>query len=176
MLTHRNTKTAFGALAVAAALAGLAGCGTGETATTPEGGEARVAALYQKLSQCIRDNGVPDFPDMILGDDGKWKLPAGATPPPEAAEKACEPVMQEIAQAGRETGKPASERDMAAWRKFAQCMREKGVSDWPDPDPDGYFTLPARLTDRNNPDVAKAQTEACQSNLPNGVLKARGDK
>ncbi|WP_214111102.1 hypothetical protein [Acrocarpospora catenulata] len=173
MLTHRNTKTT---LAVAAALAGLAGCGTGETATTPETGEARMAALHQKLSQCIRDNGVPGFPDMILGADGRWKLPAGASPPPAAAERACQPVLREIAQVGRETGGPASESDMAAWREFARCMREKGVTDWPDPDPDGYFTLPARLTDRNNPDVAKAQTQACQSSLPGGVLKARGGK
>jgi hypothetical protein len=38
-------------------------------------------------------------------------------------------------------GQPPSAQDMANLRHFAQCMRDNGIPEWPDPKPDGTFPI-----------------------------------
>jgi hypothetical protein len=51
--------------------------------------------------------------------------------------------------------------------KFAQCMRQNGVTNFPDPQKNGKFMIPAGGPDRNSPQVKKAQ-QACKSLQPPG--------
>jgi hypothetical protein len=166
------SKGVVQALALVVLASGPAGCGAKEDSAGSQD-SAQVATLYRRLSQCVRDHGAPNFPDMVQRGDGGWGLAPGASPPPKSAEDACRSIRDKIPRVGS-GGKPASASDMAAYRKFAGCMRRHGLSDWPDPDPDGYFTLPARLTGPANSDVVKTQTDACRPLLPRGILRARG--
>ncbi|RJL35593.1 hypothetical protein D5H75_02035 [Bailinhaonella thermotolerans] len=142
-----------------------AACGGAEpAATTPAGGggasaaDARNAEKAREFSQCMRENGIPGFPDP--GPDGK--LPAAplrglsvdeATQ--EKALNACREHMPSGMLGGQEDPKVQDQR-----RKFAQCMRDNGVADFPDPDPEGGFGDGAGF-DTGDPSVQKA-AEACE--------------
>ncbi len=88
----------------------------------------------QKFAQCIRDHGVPDFPDP--GPDGRFTgggiqgLDRGAL---TKALEACQDLAP--AQLSQATGKMTGEQ-LEKWSRYAKCMREAGF-DVPDPDPNG---------------------------------------
>ncbi|GAA4605378.1 hypothetical protein GCM10023195_18620 [Actinoallomurus liliacearum] len=52
--------------------------------------------------------------------------------------------------------------------KYAQCMRENGVTSFPDPDKNGRFMIAAGGPNRNSPQFKKAQ-QACKSQEPPGI-------
>ncbi|MEV0589086.1 hypothetical protein [Nonomuraea sp. NPDC050310] len=151
-------------LALAVLLIGSAACGGAEPAATKPatGGsaapDAQNADKARKFSQCLRENGIPGFPDP--GPDGK--LPAAplrglsvdeATQ--EKALNACREHMPSGILGGQQDPQVQDQR-----RKFAQCMRDNGVSGFPDPDPNGGFGDQSRF-DTADPSVRKA-TEACE--------------
>src|SRR5262245_26015538 len=59
---------------------------------------------------------------------------------------------------------PAAREDAAV--AYAQCMRDKGFTEFPDPAPDGRMQL--RVTAESAPRFQKAQ-EACRSLAPAGI-------
>jgi hypothetical protein len=52
--------------------------------------------------------------------------------------------------------------------KYAQCMRENGVTDWPDPDKNGRFVIGAGGPNQNSPQFKNAK-QACKSQEPPGI-------
>jgi len=52
--------------------------------------------------------------------------------------------------------------------KYAQCMRENGVTNFPDPDNNGRFVIAAGGPNRNTSQYKKAQ-QACKSMQPPGI-------
>jgi hypothetical protein len=52
--------------------------------------------------------------------------------------------------------------------KYTQCMRENGVTNFPDPDKNGKFVIAAGGPDRNSAQFKKAQ-QACKSQEPPGM-------
>jgi hypothetical protein len=61
---------------------------------------------------------------------------------------------------------------MTKLRRFAQCMRAHGLSDWPDPKADGSFDLPQRL--RAGKQVFKTQLAACRQYMTGGQILVSG--
>ncbi|MEU6431354.1 hypothetical protein ABZ860_36125 [Microbispora sp. NPDC046973] len=159
-------------LAGAAVLLVLAGCGDTYEVNSKSGPDQ--AALYRQLAKCVRDHGVPDFPDPVQDGDGRWGLPEGASAPPQEVQNACKSIIDQVQQETQ--NKPASASTIAALRKFTGCMRQNGIADWPDPDADGVFSLPARLSDPKNHTLFDAQFNTCKSNLPPGGLNMRPAK
>jgi hypothetical protein len=110
----------------------------------------------------MRDNGVPDFPDP--GPDGRFREPGHEQqndPTFVAATEAC----RNLAPGGNHenTSDPAVVDQM---RQYAQCVREHGVPDFPDPGPDGRIRGPSH--ERQNDPKFVAANEACRSKLPGG--------
>jgi hypothetical protein len=58
--------------------------------------------------------------------------------------------------------------------RFAQCMREHGLTDWPDPDANGDFPLPPDLmtNSKSGPvwERIKAAWDACAQYNPSGSI------
>jgi hypothetical protein len=52
--------------------------------------------------------------------------------------------------------------------RYAQCMRENGLTTFPDPDKNGKFQIPAGGPNRNSAQFKKAQ-QACKSKEPPGL-------
>ncbi len=139
MKTHpracrRRLVTAAAAAATLAALMMLvAGCGSSSGSGTTTAADPQQAALA--YAQCIRDNGVPDFPDP--DPNGRFSglsHEQQGNPAFQAAQQAC----RTLAPGGEHEnfGDPAFVKQALA---FAQCMRANGVPDFPDPDAQGRF-------------------------------------
>jgi hypothetical protein len=135
------------ALAVLLALA-VGGCGRGghdpgvATAGGGATGSARPTARAShdpatdqqamlRFSQCMRENGVPNFPDPVFGDNGGMSInvPAGTDRATvDAAQQKCKQYLPDGGQPER-----PDPQGLERMRQFAQCMREHGVPDFPDP-------------------------------------------
>ncbi|GAA3516942.1 hypothetical protein GCM10022234_10350 [Aeromicrobium panaciterrae] len=125
----------FAALAIVALLA--AGC-SGSSGGSDAGGTG--TDTYQasvKFAECMRDNGVPEFPDP--GADGELTLDSVANgssiDTDGAAWKTATAACKDLEPAGF-TGHKRSAAQQVEALKFAQCIRENGVEDFPDPGPD----------------------------------------
>jgi hypothetical protein len=160
------------AAVVAAALLGVvallaSGCGSSSSsnaATTAADSQQKAALAY---AQCMRDNGVANFPDPDA--NGQFR---GAghelqnTPNYQAALQAC----RNKAPGGshqQEMGTPAFVNQL---RVFARCMRANGMPDFPDPGSGGITAafaskVEALRTDPRFPDAVAA----CRNKVPGGA-------
>lgn len=134
----------------------LVGCGRSNHTNTPDRDTAR------QFAQCMRDNGVPDFPDPDAS--GKFRG-QGHEQRNDSTFTAATEKCRSLAPGGEHegTGDPAAVEQM---REYSQCMRDNGVADFPDPDPDGRLRGPGH-EQRNDP-TFKAASAACRSKLPGG--------
>jgi hypothetical protein len=105
------------------------------------GGGNETAANHQqavKFAECMRANGVGEFPDpdasgaLTLDGVVNGSSLNPSTPAWQRAIGAC----KGLEPAGF-TGRKRTAQAQEAALKFAQCMRESGVPDFPDPTPNG---------------------------------------
>ena len=115
-------------------------------------------------SQCMRDQGISNFPDP--GPGGELQIDANAlgiepnSPQFQAADEACKHLLP----AADEGQRPDRETIL----KYSQCMRDQGISDFPDPNPEGGLEIqaePGGSLDPNSPQFQAAH-EACKQYLP----------
>ena len=124
--------------------------------TTPAAEDDADAALA--WSQCMRENGVLEFPDP--DSQGRIRLPLGRINPDSAEFQGAREACLHLAPEGwgEETVDPGDEEVML---EFARCMRENGVPDYPDPDSGNRIML-----DPNDPKAQEA-LEVCKTILEN---------
>jgi hypothetical protein len=140
-----TTRTS--AVIVAAAAAVLAAACSGSGSSTGSGsssaGGSSTSASAVAYSACMRDHGVPNYPDP--GSDGQ--VPKGnaqafgvSTSQYEAAERACRHLLPNgdstsLTQCLMTGDCPQAvvRQALEEGRTFAQCMRNHGVPNWPDP-------------------------------------------
>ncbi len=132
-----RTRRPLTALALIAVVALISGCGSSAPSDTGSGGGNDTAAYAHKalmFAKCMRSNGVSQFPD--LGASGKVTIDGIAngssldtnTPAFKRAISAC----KNLEPTGF-TGSKRSPLQTQAALRFAQCIRENGVTDFPDP-------------------------------------------
>jgi hypothetical protein len=111
-------------------------------------------------ARCIRENGVSEFPDPDA--EGRILLPRGRIDPESTVFQQATDACRHLAPEGwgdTETD-PA---DVEVMLEFAQCMRENGVPDYPDPDPNNGNRI---TLEPNNP-KSHAALDACKAILDN---------
>jgi hypothetical protein len=138
-------------LALSAMVALISACGSNAPATTGSGssGGGNTAANVEqavKFAQCMRANGVSKFPDPdaagALTIDGVIN---GSSLDPNSA------TFQQAISACKDLEPPGfmghtrSAQQQEAALKFAQCMRDNGVPDYPDPTADGPIIDTTRI-------------------------------
>ena len=134
------------ALAMVALIA--AGCSSASSENGSSGGEENTANRDKatKFAECMRDNGVAEFPDppasgeltidgIVNGSSLDTDTPTWTT-----AIAAC----KDLQPAGF-TGHERSPEQQEAALEFAQCMRDNGVEDFPDPSADGPLIDTTRI-------------------------------
>src|SRR5262249_38263149 len=135
----------------------------------------QLQAIGRQYSQCIRDHGVPGFPDLVVVD-GTVALPddggeAGkrALQGNPAAQQACQQILAGLPGAARHNS-PAATEETGELLKFAQCLRENGVPEWPDPASDGTFPIAGTPleTEGKSPRIAAA-IQACRQYWDRGI-------
>jgi hypothetical protein len=151
--------------------------GDDDGGTSPEDFEDQAL----EFSQCMRENGVPDYPDPEFNGDGGMTMERSAGPgdsndfeAEQKAMKACEDKMPR-------GGGNFSEEDRAEMQdrflEYAKCMREHGI-DMPDPDfsgNGGAFVVGGGPdgVNPNDPDFKEAD-EACNDKLGDMGMRRAG--
>lgn len=128
-------------LAAGAALT-IAACG-GQASQHAGSVRDAAAPVWHRLVECARQNGMPDLPDPTVDDHGQAHFPGGTPSPPPSVQRACQAIYDQLPAQARGTGDQSP--DPALMRQFARCMRDHGIDDWPDPDAQGQFHMPASL-------------------------------
>jgi len=157
--------------ALAAAVAVLAaGCGSKSPTQNKSAFVTHALAKQVAYAQCMRTHGLPGFKDPTIkqspqGVGISQGVPAsvGQSPAFGSANRACEKLLPRGAQ-GNGAPPPITAAQRAQLVTFAGCMRRRGVSDMPDPAPNGSFNLPPQIN--QNAPAFMAAIKAC---LPNGL-------
>jgi hypothetical protein len=112
----------------------IAGCGssppsTASSTTTPTATAKKATAREKavKFAECIRAHGVSDFPDP----DAKNQFEYGVSVSPAVWTRAVG-ACKDLQPPGTLSSKRSPQEQSGAL-KFAQCMRDNGVKDFPDP-------------------------------------------
>jgi hypothetical protein len=154
------------ALAIVAVIS--AGCSSAPAQTGSGGGDNTAANRQQgvKFAECMRSNGVREFPDP----DGSGQLTidgianGSSVDPNSAAFKQAITACKDLEPPGFMGHKRSPEQQKVAL-KFAQCVRDNGVKDFPDPTSDGP------LVDTNR--IPSSGTEGGLSILNAAMRKCR---
>ncbi len=143
---HRRSHWAAPAT-VACAIA-IAACGSSSKPHSAPRSSGAAQAI--EFADCMRANGVPNFPDPRPGS-GVVQIPAGSginpfSPSFKAAQARCAKLLP----GGGPGNQHPSEQDITEMRQLSVCMRQHGVSGFPDPtlsppsSPAGYSQLEDR--------------------------------
>jgi hypothetical protein len=156
------------ALALFAVVTLISACGS--SAPAASGGGNNAAANAQKavkFAECMRANGVSEFPDPSAS--GKLTIDGvvngSSLDPSTPAFKQAMSACKTLEPAGFTGGKRGHVQQAAAL-KFAECIRQNGVSDFPDP------VNGQPLVDTNR--IPSAATSSGMSVLNAAMQKCRG--
>jgi hypothetical protein len=146
-------------IALTACDGGTANTVTSASPTAPSTIPADSRAAWLDLAKCMRANGSPNFPDPVQNAGGVWALAPDVN---EEIPAACDQLFRNAKQSTNAASGPSTE-DMAKLRRYAACMREHGLRNFPDPDEDGNFGPQAQ-----QPEDATYRTahEACKQYAP----------
>lgn len=134
-------------LAVSALLTGILVAGCGSTSAGPSSSvssatssrsstaSARVAApAGLAFAECMRSNGVPSFPDPLPGKGLLFQVKGSVNSSPalKTAQAKCHKLLP-AGPPGPGSQTHPSSQTLTKLLKIAECMRQHGVSQFPDP-------------------------------------------
>jgi hypothetical protein len=159
------------------AVTGCAGTGSdGEQVATAGGGAASASPSasvvpvsdedrQREFAKCMRENGVPDFPDPEVGDDGGFRVRIPGGQNKEQVQAAMEKCRSLMPNGGKEIKLDPEQVEKV--RQLARCMRENGVPNFPDPGADGAIELNGDAGfDPDSPTVRAAMEKCRQGDAP----------
>jgi hypothetical protein len=151
----------------------LAGCSSSHqsqvaTASSPGPSSASAAAgdpdtrLHQ-YAACLREHGLK----VADPTPGQVAVKLDPNEDPDLTAKAVQACLPYANGAGGDAPAPPTAAELDRLRRYAQCMRDHGVTAFPDPDPQtGFFNgLTKSNYNPSNPTV-KAALTACQTLAP----------
>jgi hypothetical protein len=144
----------------------VASVGGAQVTTAPTGGGdlATYVESVRKFGACLREAGfdITD-PDSRGRFDVKDKNRAKSDPAFPAAMEKCQGLLTQQPDELRQ--RPPEEVEQA--REYAQCMRDNGAPDYPDPLTTGYWPeLDKRDTSMDGPDVDAAAPKCATLQFP----------
>jgi hypothetical protein len=135
-MTGTRTLRPLATLAMVAMVAWIsASCGgTGSAGTGSSNGAATAREKAVKFSECMRENGVSDFPDPDASGAFTIETIANGSSvdTSSVAFTRALTACKDLEPPGF-TGETRSPEQQEAALEFAQCIRDNGVKDFPDP-------------------------------------------
>jgi hypothetical protein len=136
------------------------GTPTASSTSTPSGAAKKLTARDKavKFAECIRAHGVRDFPDPNEKNQFEYGVSVSAAVWMKAT-TACKDLQPPGTLSGKRTPKQQS-----AGIRFAQCVRDHGVKDFPDPVNGEPLIDTYKIPSSNKPggmDILNAATDKC---------------
>jgi len=133
-----SLATACGAGSASAAP--VAHAGSGSSAAPGGSGSAQLSGtdrqrLWLQFASCLRQHGA-DEPDPSFDSNGNPQWALNIKSVPQATQQACATILQSL---NLHPGQRADPARIAALTRFAQCIRQHGIANFPDPDGSGNF-------------------------------------
>jgi hypothetical protein len=142
------------AIPAAAAITGVAliaaGCGGASSNTTTSSGGSKssqnpITQAY-RFAACMRNHGVSNFPDPhVSTSNGSTQISmmakGGDAPQMKAAESACKSILPAPSNADLAAQARQEQVQRQDELAFARCMRDHGISGFPDAPAQGHLTL-----------------------------------
>jgi hypothetical protein len=141
---------------------------SGTASSASSGADKKLSARDKavKFAECIRSHGVNDFPDP----DEKNQFDYGVSVTPAVWKKATT-ACKDLQPPGTLSGKRTPKQQSAALR-FAQCIRENGVKDFPDPVNGEPVINTYKIPSSNRPGgmtILNAAVQKCRTGLREAV-------
>jgi hypothetical protein len=178
MQRTKDLSSLLAAVGAAVILASAGACGNGSAhAANPASNQRQQAeTAWRGLIACLRQNGYPSAPDPVFDNQGGVTFPSGSQGDlPASADQApaaCQRQVQRVSSLPRDTsGGAPTAADRRLGLQLARCLRQNGLADWPDPNSDGTWTLPADLQGKSPAFVSAMQQ--CGRYLPSGRIHGR---
>ena len=149
-----------GASAASSPAASTSSASTGASSATSTGGGADRREQGVKFAECVRANGVADFPDP----DASGEFAYGVSVTPEVFTRAVQACKDLEPPGSLSLQRSPAEQSVSL--EFARCVRENGVPDFPDPVQGepliNTYKIPS--TDRaGGMDILDAAVESCRA-------------
>jgi hypothetical protein len=158
MGTIRRSRVRLLAIAIAVLSgAAIAGCGSAAAHSGASTNASSGSGL--RFSQCMRANGVPNFPDP--GPGGYQRSGINLQSP--AVQSAMNTCVRYLPSSGNSPPVPASIRHQELL--LANCMRANGVPNFPDPDANGNIQFPISSPVPRSPAFQRAENGPCKKSL-----------
>ena len=175
---------ALGGLVLAVSLTGCGGNddnggvatadGTPDASASAGSGGSGGKEAGLKYAQCMRENGVAEWPDPEVDDNGRvsYNVPDDI---PDSVINAAEEKCREHRPFGPPDGEAADPQRIEQLREHSECIRENGIPDFPDPEADGSRRIDFDKLGLSGPEDPKfkAAQEKCQQALPSAPPGAR---
>ncbi|MER7048482.1 hypothetical protein [Streptomyces jumonjinensis] len=142
------------------------------------GPEASPTSAFERglaYSKCMRENGVPKFPDPQQDGQGVRLTPGEGVDMGSQSYKSAEEACRDKAPQGTGQGQGGT-LDSAKVSAWAKCLRENGLTKLPDPEINGSnmnIDIQGAGITPGGPEFTKAMS-ACQSKYPGGGLMMGG--
>ncbi|MBC6462781.1 hypothetical protein [Actinomadura sp. HBU206391] len=172
------TYRPFVVFAILAVLAGgLTACSSGGkdspgASPEPSAGAKQALEIGRRFAQCARDHGYPDFPDPVI-DGAKLKYGDWGPGVQEQSRmvsevRECKAIQDQLRALG-DANSTLSAADLEKLKEFAKCMRDHGITGWPDPRADGSFPIIGTpLEPEVKSDRSLAAKDACKRHWDRG--------
>jgi hypothetical protein len=135
------------------------------------GSAASPTSALHLAGQCLRQHGIPNFPDPVVATDGpaagraifdKSALKSYPVSAVNQAMNECRTALDQAGLAGSGQNSTVSQQELQARLALARCIRSHGVPNFPDPNPStGEVTPPPGLS-KTSPSILAA-IRACPS-------------
>jgi hypothetical protein len=170
---HSRARPRTALLSVMAGIALLTvACGSSPSSSNPStaagGGSSSSNPGLVAFAQCMRAHGVTDYPDSGAPTDAAPGSDLNPDNPTyQSARQACEYLHPVI-----HVNQSQAAQNLAAALNFAKCMRQHGITNYPDPGPhsgpNGGEGINLSGIDINSPRFKAAQQACRQYQVPSG--------
>lgn len=152
---------------------GSSSSSSGSAGSAASGSSAPTAdsSKAAKFSQCMRANGVPDFPDPNANGSITLKVTKGSDlDPSSSAYVSAISKCKSLEPAGFGSNSTQSTSNQNKILKFVDCMRKDGVPNFPDPNSSGGVLIQSGNGINPNSPTFQSAMQKCQSLLPAGSV------
>jgi hypothetical protein len=131
-------------------------------------GSATAPPLAEALaySQCMRSNGVPEFPDPVRTPSGGYGYRTTGIDPHSAAFQRGLQACKALPSPWQSTGRQLSPLQQQAWLTWAKCIRAHGMPNFPDPVFPGGGAVQVSGAGAPSSPPLQAAMSACTSVMP----------